>query len=74
MELKIQLGDKLASQLQVVDDRYLWTYQDTLTGPLITQLDLKRIANAEQKAYGQPTLSNGNFAVAGLPKLLTGLA
>ncbi len=73
MELKIQLGDKLASQLQVVDDRYLWTYQDTLTGPLITQLDLKRIANAEQKAYGQPTLSNGTFAVAGLPKLLTGL-
>jgi hypothetical protein len=73
MELKIQIGDKLASQLQVVDDRFLWTYQDTLTGPLITQLDLKRVANAEQKAYGQSTLSNGNSAIGGLPKLLTGL-
>jgi hypothetical protein len=73
MELKIQLGDKLASQLQVVDDRHLWTYQDTLTGPLITQLDLKRVANTEMKAYGQSTLSNGNFAIAGLPKLLRGL-
>ncbi len=73
MELKVQLGDKLASQLQVADDRFLWTYQDTLTGPLITQLDLKRVANAEQKAYGQSALSNGNFTISGLPKLLTGL-
>jgi hypothetical protein len=73
LELKIQLGDKLASQLQVADDRYLWTYQDTSTGPLITQLDLNRVETAQRKAYGQSTLSSGHFATGGLPKLLIGL-
>jgi hypothetical protein len=69
-ELKMQLGDKLASQLQVVDERYLWTYRDTATGPLITQVDLSRVEVAEQKAYGA---TSGRRAIAGLPRLLTGL-
>jgi hypothetical protein len=69
-ELKMQLGDKLASQLQVVDERSLWTYRDTATGPLITQVDLSRVEAAEQKAYGA---SRSRSGIAGLPKLLEGL-
>jgi hypothetical protein len=69
-ELKIQLGDQLASRLQVVDDRYLWSYQDTATGPLISQVDLSRVETAEQKAYGE---SRSRSVIAGLPKLLAGL-
>jgi hypothetical protein len=74
LELKTQLGDKTAVELQVCDGEALWTYREGINESRLERLDLRRVRMAQQQAAQATSLTPiSELATGGLPKLLSGL-
>jgi hypothetical protein len=74
LELKIQLGPRTSSLVQVCDGRYLWTYSKLLGDGSLARLDAvratKALREAETTGSGEVEMLPG---LGGLPQLLRGL-
>jgi hypothetical protein len=74
LELRTQLGEEVASRLQVCDGNALWTYRETPDGAQLEWLDLRRVRVAQRQAAGLPPASPvDEFATGGVPRLLEAL-
>lgn len=79
LEIKLQLDEnRLATFQQVNDGSWLWTYQYTANGQVLSRVDLRRLAGALAKAKTQAkgdasVVNLGELALGGLPRLLVGL-
>jgi len=75
LELKIQLGGRTSSFLQVCDGDFLWTYQKLFKEPTLTRIDVARALEGLRRARNiqsekPPETLPG---LGGLPKILRGL-
>lgn len=73
LELKVPVGETLASLLQVCDGRYLWTYRVLPDKKVENGLDTSSAAvdlNRVREISSIPRLGTAGFAVGGLPGLL----
>jgi hypothetical protein len=71
LELRIQLGDQAASQLQVCDGRVLWTHHEIGEDRRLNRLDLQRVRAAKRESVqAGPTSPVEELPTGGLPKLL----
>src|SRR5688572_27786602 len=71
LELRTQLGDQAASQLQVCDGKVLWTHQEIGEDRRLNRLDLQRVRDAKRQAVqAGPTSPIEELPTGGLPKLL----
>ena len=74
LELRTQLGEEVASRLQVCDRNALWTYRETPDGAQLEWLDLRRVRAAQRLAANLPPASPvDELATGGVPKLLEAL-
>jgi hypothetical protein len=74
LELRTQVGQQVASRLQVCDGDFLWTYREASEKAELERLDLRRVRLAQRQALQLPPQSPvQELAVGGLPKLLEGL-
>ena len=74
LELKTQVGEEVASRLQVCDADTLWTYRESRDETQLERLDLRRVRAALRQARQLPPQSPvDELATGGLPKLLEGL-
>jgi hypothetical protein len=75
MELKLQLGDRPSSLVQVCDGQYLWVYRTLGDAPPLVRIDAQRVEEAMQGAGG--LANTGSLGVmpslGGIPKLLSSL-
>jgi hypothetical protein len=70
-ELRVQRDTQYTSWLQICDQRYLWTATESVGGPLLTRLDLRKIQVAQEQQWGYSTFTAGViWNWGGLPKLL----
>lgn len=74
LELKLPIGGRVSSLLQVCDGHDFWVHQDLFDGPLLTRINLDRVRAAR---LSQPPTSDSPAslwpAVGGLPKFLRNL-
>jgi len=75
LELKIQLGDRTSSLLQVCDGRFLWTKRNLVGEPELSRVDidrvLRRLEEAEPDSLATP---QGEWpGLGGLPRLIRAL-
>jgi hypothetical protein len=80
LELRIQVGDRVSSLLQVLsppspEGRYLWTCRKMPGDEKLTRIDVVRATRALEKAENTPRLGpeGSGVALGGLPKLLRNL-
>jgi hypothetical protein len=74
LEAKTQVGEDIASRLQVCDGDTLWTFRELPSGAQLERLDLRRVRDAQRQAGKLPPQAPVNeLATGGLPKLLEGL-
>ncbi len=74
LEVRTQVGEDVASRLQVCDADTLWSYRETREGAQLERLDLRRVRAALRQARQLPPQSPvDELATGGLPKLLEGL-
>jgi len=75
VEMRIQLGDKSSSLVQVCDGRYLWTYQNMPSEGKLSRVDLLRVLRTIQRSEKIENQGDVNIlsGIGGLPKLLRGL-
>ncbi len=75
LELRIQLGDKTSSLVQVCDGQYLWTYQKLLGRGVLHRLDVARAMQGLRQIGEMPRQDKAGAlpGLGGLPKLLRGL-
>lgn len=74
LEIKIPVGERLATLQQVCDGNFLWQYHDLAEKPALTRVDIHRAQQAMERAGGKPLpdLLNG-FPYGGLPQLVDSL-
>lgn len=73
LELRTQLSDKPASQIQVRDRNYLWMYEDVAT-PTLLRVDMARVQAAQRQKAGLDSRSPvAELALGGMSKLMAGL-
>ncbi len=75
LELRLQLGNKTSSLVQVCDGKILWTYRELLGTGSLRKVDVAQVTKA-LKAAGKPGNHGGMGALpglGGLPGLLRGL-
>ena len=76
LSLRMQLGNKSSSLLQVCDGSYLWIFKEVEKKTELQRIDLKRVSSA--RAHGMtavlPGLSMHQLTPGGLPRLLASLA
>ena len=74
LELRTQLGEEVASRLQVCDGNTLWSYRESSDGAHLERLDLRRVRAAQRQTGNLPPQSPvEELAVGGLPRLMQGL-
>lgn len=75
LEIKIQLGDRSSSLLEVCDGRYLWIYRKLRGEGTLGRIDVLRIVRALEENGQMPGAGGiaGWPGLGGLPKLLRGL-
>ncbi len=75
LEIKIPVGERLATLQQVCDGNFLWQYHDLADKPALTRVDIRRVQQAmegDADAKPAPDLRNG-FPFGGLPQLIDSL-
>ncbi len=74
LEIKIPVGERLATLQQVCDGNFLWQYHDLADKPALTRVDIHRVQQAIERAGATPApdLRNG-FPYGGLPQLVDSL-
>lgn len=72
LDLKYPIGDQTAVFFQLCTGRYLWRYEKGLGTPVITRVDMARVAQVleEKGALPQPGKIGSWPGLGGLPKLL----
>jgi hypothetical protein len=70
-ELKTQLGDRTASQVEICDGAFLWSYREIGGEPRLSRLDLKRVRDAQMQVAGASLPTHlPELVTGGLPHLL----
>jgi hypothetical protein len=76
MELRVQIGNRLTSMLQVCDGARLWTHSTVSKEPTLTKIELQRLDEDLQAAppmSDQAAPMTDTFGLGGLPRLLRSL-
>ncbi len=75
LELKMQLGDRVSTMVQVCDGRYLWLYWKLLDEGTLSRIDVVRVGRAIEKSgdVPQPGRIDKWPGIGGLAKLLRSL-
>lgn len=71
LELKLQVGNRLTSLLQVCDGKRLWTHSTLWKEPVLTKVELRKIVSESPAAPMAPLVNA--LGLGGLPRLMRSL-
>ena len=74
LEIKIPVGERLATLQQVCDGNFLWQFHDLSDKPALTRVDIRRVQEAAARAGHKPVPDLlGGSTFGGLPQLVDSL-